>query len=172
VSLEGNFRYARDEWLQIAEVPLTEHLHFLIVLPDPDHSLEELQSRLPDLFHRWNALLTARPVSIRLPPFHISTSLALDDVLRELGMSAPFETVTDFAGLFGTPGLHLAHFAHSSRIDWSGRYLATRTLTNPKPAPLTIEMNRPFVYAITEPLTGAILLLGHVADAHEGPASH
>jgi serpin B len=109
--------------------------------------------------------------SIQLPRWTTRTNVALPDELGALGMPRAFSDAAEFGALSPEPTkiddvLHQAFIA----VDENGTEAAAATavigaptaMPVPRGTPLVVD--RPFLYAIRDVGTGAILFLGRVVD--------
>jgi serpin (serine protease inhibitor) len=120
-------------------------------------------------------------VKVFLPRFGIETKGNLAHVLRALGMRSAFDgAAADFSGIVdparsGEAGLFIKAVIHQANIDVDekGTEAAAATAigfdtggcTGPDPAKVvTIRLDRPFLFAVRDLETGAILFLGRVLD--------
>jgi serpin B len=105
-----------------------------------------------------------------MPRFKYAFETSLKDVLKNLGMEKAFlPNKADFSGI-SNEDLYISEAIHKSYIDVNetgteaaavtGLVFATTSMEqNP---PVSFYVDRPFVYAITENDTGAILFIGEV----------
>ena len=117
--------------------------------------------------------LEAREVTLSLPRFGIESNVALGDVLVAMGMVQAFTDSADFSAMTVDEELHIAAIVHQANItvDEVGTEAAAATAVmmqaTSAPAPLepvTLVVDRPFVFVLRDRATGAILFLGRVAD--------
>ena len=115
-------------------------------------------------------------VRLFLPRFGVETRL--DDmagILAELGMPDAFDAArADFSGITGARDLSIGAVVHEANIDVdeAGTEAAAATaigmdVTGCGIAPgetRTLRIDRPFLFAVRDMTTGAILFLGRVAD--------
>jgi serine protease inhibitor len=170
------FGYARGDGWQAVELPYQgRELSMLIVLPDEGVSLADAVAAAADAPRMREA-----EVAVALPRFDFETTANLSAALKALGMATAFDPrKADFSGMSKGPGepffvgavLHQA----SITVDESGTEAAAATavtmgagsaLAPPKPIPFVVD--RPFVFALRDRPTGAILFLGHVGDPTQG----
>jgi serpin B len=107
-----------------------------------------------------------------MPKFEIRTPLPLNAALADLGMPDPFDPlVADFTGINADRGLDLSIKAvvHEAfvAVDETGTEAAAATaviINEESAGPAPIVVDRPFLWAIRDVPTGAILFLGRVVD--------
>jgi serpin B len=108
--------------------------------------------------------------SVSLPKFDFETRAELVGILSALGMPAAFSGA-DFSGISPGGGLAISKVVHQANIsvDEKGTEAAAVTVigmdvSGPPPITCTVDANRPFLFAIRDRATGAILFLGRVVD--------
>jgi serpin B len=141
-----------------------------IVLPDSGRTAEALVDSLsPERWAAWTAGLRERSVEIALPRFRLEWEDRLNTPLAALGMGIAFTSAADFTGINDAGGLLISEVKQKTFVDVNeeGTEAAAATsvgiaLTSAPVIP-TVRVDRPFVVAIRERLTGSILFLGKVA---------
>lgn len=149
----------------------------LLLLPAPGVALEVLAAYLdPDSFKALAGALEPRAVQLVLPRFSCSYSGQLRGPLTDLGMGPAFDPAqADFSAMAAVPQAILA-VAHTARIAVDERgtlavagtglgMAPTSVLADPRP----MVLDRPFLLAITDRVTGSVLFLGRVLDP-SGPS--
>jgi serpin B len=145
-----------------------------VVVPVGDATLSGLVDGMDE--ERWQEVVDAlrgeARTEVRLPRFELVYEEVLNDVLKAMGMEVAFdERNADFGWLSGNAGLgavpHIGWMKQKSflRVDEQGTVTAAATgtafTTSENPALLA---DRPFLFAIRERQTGAILFVGTVTD--------
>ncbi len=115
--------------------------------------------------------LAARTVQLGLPKFGTETHLDLKDILAGLGMPTAFTEDADFTGITREDRLLISAVIHQANIDVDEKgteaAAATAVILQAVSAPLdivTLTVDRPFLFALRDMETGAVLFLGRVAD--------
>ena len=93
-------------------------LGMMIVLPNEDDGLSELESRLsPELFKSWNGTFQERWVNVYLPKFKLDSQTELKGALQKMGMTDAFdENRANLEGISGDGGLHVSDVVHKAFI--------------------------------------------------------
>jgi serpin B len=122
--------------------------------------------------------LAPRQVLLTMPKFEYhSDSISLRDKLTALGMADAFDPdKADFSGMDGQRDLFIGDAFHKAmvRVDEEGTEAAAATAVNMAATsamvepPLTLVIDRPFVYLIRDDTTGALLFMGRVANPKAG----
>lgn len=141
---------------------------YLFVPDDLDRFVADLTPQ------RWAELMegfTARNGLVRVPKFTLEATHVLNDPLKALGLLRAFDgTQADFTGIFGEErrGVEISRVLQKTFMEVSeeGTEAAAATaveMSGSAPLPL-LEVNRPFLVAICDDETGALLFLGAVTD--------
>ncbi len=139
-----------------------------IVLPHPQRSLAALTDGLTTArWAEWTGALADRSIPLTLPKFRVEYSRAMKDDLTALGMGVAFTDRADFSGMAGQPGdLLITRVIQKTFVDVNeeGTEAAAATVVGigPTSAPVVLEINRPFLFAIRERLSGTIFFLGQI----------
>ena len=173
VELSGRHLGRSRARYQVVRLPYVgREFAMLVIVPDTG-VFESVEAGLDSAFLE-NATdrLTTGKVHLRFPRFKIRTKSLLADALGKLGMSIAFTPDADFSGLTSNAELQLEEVVHESFItaDEEGTEAAAATAMIPRPTAVpssrTIELivDRPFLFAIRDEPTGAILFLGRVVN--------
>jgi serpin B len=107
---------------------------------------------------------------IAMPKVALASQLNLRDALASMGMTDAFDpAVADFSAMAGTHDVVLDNVVHHSSIaiDESGTGSAPAdaiAVSDPPPSEEMMIVDRPYVFAIRDRATGAILFMGRVLD--------
>jgi serpin B len=162
-----------------------DDLAMIVLLPTHERGLAELERELSagDL-DDCAARMSRQKVELFLPRFAMSHRLGrLAGHLAELGMSLPFDELrADFSGINGhrppdTEALYVSSIAHVARVDVTerGTKAAAATAISARlrgfggdraPVPV-FRADHPFLFAIRERSSGALLFLGRVCNPSE-----
>jgi serpin B len=175
------FLHFQGAGFQAMELPYrANRLGMLVLLPDRKDGLRQLEPRLSaDLLRDCVAQMREQEVRVFLPRFEIrSRPDSLAQELQALGMTRAFTDEADFSGINGLrppdeAALFISDVFHEAfvHVDEAGTEATAATgasflaPTSPMRAmPLEFRADHPFVFAIRERRTGAILFLGRVTD--------
>jgi serine protease inhibitor len=141
-----------------------------IVLPPLGEDLRAFAATMDG--ERWNELLLSlreRRAEVELPRFRLADAKSLTTALRGLGMRDVFDpTSANLRRIYRPGGLHVNAVEQSSWIDvneegteaaavtWVGAALVS--------GPISIRVDRPFLFAIRERLSGTLLFIGLLED--------
>jgi serpin B len=144
-----------------------------VVLPD-EGAFDRFRAVLDaDRLGELLASLESREVRLALPKFRFDSDLDLGAPLMALGMRTPFSNQADFSGITERDRLRIDRVVQRAHVevDERGTTAAAATGTTmrlvsmvaPSP-PLELRVDRPFLFAVRDRTTGALLFLGQVAD--------
>jgi len=163
--------YLRGDGYQAVLLPYRDvSLAMAVVLPDGPLAALRPKVAAAGL----GALLagTARHrVALSLPRFRLESAYNLIPVLRRLGVAAAFGDDADFGGITEAVPLRIGAVAHKAYIDVdehgteaaAATALAMTALAAFRaPPPVTMIVDRPFLFAIIDPATGLPVFLGQV----------
>lgn len=143
-----------------------------LILPNKGVNMDELIGELDG--SSWQSMMAHRKnikVTLSMPRFKVENRFDnIKEVLASMGLSLPFSSNADFSALSDVPAF-FSQVIHKSYIsvDEDGTESAAITLIpeyllDPVPNPLevTLLLDRPFIFAITEKSTGVILFMGKI----------
>jgi serine protease inhibitor len=176
---EKEARWGQGEGVVIADLPYGGGAFSMTVVLPMSSSLTELLDELT--LERWNRWMMAMDLfggmgtmPVGLPRFELEWGAALDGVLDRMGMTLAFDRYqADFRDMHTAPEqVYIDRVVHRSllRVDEEGTEAAGVTVAVAQflngvpiePTPLVVD--RPFLVAIRERLSGVILFLGAVYD--------
>jgi serpin B len=169
--LGGELPFASGTGWQAVELPYVGgKLSMVVVVPD---DLGAFEKTLDDkVLVAIVDGLAMRDVSVLgLPKFGAETKVELAKVLSALGMPTAFTDRADFSGISTQEPLLIDAVIHQANIDVDehGTEAAAATAVVVRGVSLPIDtvsliVDRPFLFALRDVETGAVLFLGRVAD--------
>jgi serpin B len=177
MATEIRMGYAEGAGWRAVELPYVGgSLAMTIVVPD---DLEAFEAELDaDLMATIAGSLDEQEVALALPRFSVDTQASLGDLLQALGMPTPFDPDrADFSGISPQgEDLYISAVIHQANIDVDeyGTEAAAATaviigVESRGPDPITVNVDRPFMFALRDTLTGSVLFLGRVTDPSTTP---
>jgi serpin B len=167
----GSLLYASGEGWQAVELPYVGgSLAMTVIVPDDFAAFG--QGLTPELLAEITGLLEGRTVILTFPKFGIESKVDLASTLAALGMPTAFEPgVANFSGITTQEQLFISAVVHQANIevDEKGTTASAATavvmLGSAAPAePVTLTVDRPFLFALRDVPTGAVLFLGRLTD--------
>jgi leukocyte elastase inhibitor len=177
------FGYAKREGFSAVSLPYAgDDLQFLVLLPGEANGLRAVESKLTANVLAECAKLETQDVDLHLPKFKLEPpTIALAEKLQALGMKSAFDIPQGSANFDKMAPrkpndyLYISNVFHKTFIalDEKGTEAAAATavvmmrataMRGPKPPPIEVKVDRPFVYAIQHVPSGVCLFLGRVTD--------
>jgi serpin B len=164
--------YLRGDGYQAVVLPYRgSSLAMAVVLPDGP--LAALRPKVAASGLRGMLAGTARhQVTLSLPRFRLETAVNLVPALRRLGVTEAFTEDADFSGITTAERLRIGVVAHQAYVDVDeqGTEAAAATAITFRPTaafrpppPVTVVVDRPFLFAVVDNATGLPLFLGQVS---------
>jgi serine protease inhibitor len=175
MQLTRKFSYQQGKSFQSVELPYVgRRLRMHVILPAPQSSLDALVGQLSADF--WQSILLPAYRENRgtlvLPRFTLRYGAELKPALLALGLKNAWTAEADFSGV-SNARLFLSEVKHQSFVEVNELgteaaavttgVMALASFQNPAP-PFEMTVDRPFLCAISDQLTGSILFLGAIFD--------
>lgn len=167
-------RHAVSESYVAVERPYRgSNLAMLLVMPTTG-TLEQFETDLDA--PAWEAIVESLgngEVRLTMPKFEFESAADLAGPLKAMGMAVAFSDQADFSRMVSEESLMIGGVYHGAflRVDEKGTEAAAATAVtmNVTSAPIMdepveITLDRPFVFAIRDLETGAIVFMGRVVD--------
>lgn len=170
--------YFTGDGVTVVDLPYGGRAYAMtIVLPQTAAGIDSLPAALTqERWDGWMAALDSEAVIVTMPKFKLTFDRELHPALATLGMELAFCTsgAADFSRLYPSAGLGdvcITRVKHKTYVDVyeEGTEAAAVTsvevgVTSAGPGPVHVVVDRPFLVAIRERLTGTILFLGKVMN--------
>jgi serpin B len=171
MSLSAGLGYAEGFGWRAVELPYVGgSLALTVIVPDDLVTFEA--GLTAQALAAMTAALREREVDLALPKFSVQTATSLVDALKALGMPLAFDpNHADFSGITTQDQLFISDVIHQANIDVDEKGTTASAasavmiagLAAPAP-PVTLRVDRPFLFALRDIPTGAIVFLGRVTD--------
>jgi serpin B len=170
---KGGFRSGRISNATVAELPYGGDAYVMtILLPDENINVNTFVSSLtPATWQQATANLHDADVDVYLPKFKLAWEDTLNDELKRLGMRQAFiPDGAQFTRISRTMGnaLYIDFVKQKAYVDVNeeGTEAAAVTVVGVgvTSAPVPVRIDRPFVFAIRERLSGTVLFLGKIVE--------
>ena len=172
-----DFAVMQNNIFQAVKLPYGNgRISMVIVLPRAGVPLESLSYGLTsDEWRTWLSSMSEYPVDLTLPKFHIDYSTSLASGLKTMGIrdafgpgAADFEPMSDTA-------MYVSDVLHKTTLDVDETDTTATAATaivmaqscaapSPPIAPIVIRVDHPFLCAIQDNTTGALLFVGYIRD--------
>jgi serpin B len=171
MKLHESLGYTDIDGMQVVELPYAgSNLSMVILLPTAG-TLDSFEASLDatKLASLLDGLTPSQEVTLTLPKFKFDASFDLNAALSALGMPDAFDAArADFSGMDGQKDLSIQRVLHKSFIvvDEQGTEAAAATgVTIDRAAiSVTVNVDHPFLFLITDRSSGTILFVGRVMD--------
>lgn len=170
---KGGFRVGRTSNAQVAELPYGGDAFVMtIVMPDEGVDINTFVAGLtPASWAEATGGLSGAEVPLSLPKFTLAWEDTLNDELQRMGMLQAFvpngARFTRISRTMGTQ-LYIDFVKQKAFVDVNevGTEAAAVTVVGVgvTSAPIPVVIDRPFVFAIRERLSGTVLFLGKIVD--------
>ena len=164
--------YRDADGYEVAELPyLGDQLTMTLIVPDAGN-FDTIEAGLDRaFFDAATSSLNAYELDVALPKFQFRSSLDAAIPLKALGMNAPFSSSdADFSGITDASSLFISSIVHQAFVDVNeeGTEAAAATAVvftdTSVPDQATLTVDRPFLFAIRDRVSGAVLFVGRVSD--------
>ena len=178
--IEEEFGYASGDGYQAVDLPYVGHELSMTVLVPAREQFREFEDSLDTaLVDQIIAGLRFRYVTLDLPRFEFESQFRLAETLKSMGMSDAFDSAaSDFSGMdgrscfVGDPEcLYVREVVHKAfvSVDESGTEAAAATAVmvqteSAPPAPVSVTVDRPFIFLIRDQETESVLFIGRVEE--------
>ena len=178
----GEYLYLETADLQAISLPYESgRLSFYVFLPKAPSNLKALCAALTaDQWQKCLAQLAPHPGLLNLPRFLVQGELPLDDTLRRLGMTDAFaEGRADFtpmspAGGIWLDGVRQRTYLHVYEKGTEAAAIAVMPpvggMIMPEPDQFSMIVDHPFLCAICDNATGAVLFMGAISEPGDDAA--
>lgn len=170
---KGGFRQGRLSNATVAELPYGGDAFVMtILLPDEGVNVNSFVAGLgPSIWQQATADLDSSDVELSLPKFRLAWEDTLNDELKAMGMRKAFvPDSAEFTRISRSVGNHLyIDFVKQKAfvdVNEVGTEAAAVTVVGigVTSAPVPLHINRPFVFAIRERLSGSVLFIGKIIE--------
>lgn len=172
-----HFGYAEGDGWQYAELPYAEgHLAMGVVLPSAGTFDTFRKGLTSGTLASMADSESDTEVDLQLPKFTFDTSLSLKDTLAALGMTSLFDqNAADLSGIPAKPEklwvstvVQKTHVAVDEEGTTAAAASGVGVVAGAAPGqvtkPVTMHVDRPFLFLIRDRVSGQILFLGQVTD--------
>jgi serpin B len=169
-----NLSYLNGEDFQAVSLPyLSPEFSMLALVPDEGQFSAFESSLDTESLMEIIRQMSSTQVNLQMPKFDFETTTNANDVLGQLGMSEIFDPdAADFSGITEEDKLYVTSVLHKATItvDESGTEAAAATavvmgIKSAMPEePVSLVIDRPFLFLIRHEPTGTILFMGRVVE--------
>ena len=166
---ETELRYTKNDIFSMVELPYGNgHFNMVVLLPEEGKKVENIIAELSnEKWTAWMQGLEKEEVMLGLPKFKFTGDYELKKSLTEMGMPLAFSGAADFSGILQGGGIFISRVKHKTFIEVDEKGTEAAAVTSVEIREISsidestyFTANKPFVFAITEKDTNAILFLG------------
>jgi serpin B len=173
---KADLSYFAGNQVRMLELPYGDgNFSMHIMLPAEGYKLNDvIQYFTIQNWKTWQENLAERSVNLVLPKFKFEYKSLLNEHLKSMGMEVAFDGRADFSSMIQEPAdLYISRVIHKTFIDVNekGTEAAAVTAvevgyTSVGPGDQTIQfiVDQPFIYAITEKTSNAVVFMGKVGN--------
>lgn len=163
----GDVARARGDGFEVARLPYGAGSRFALDVVLPDGPIAELDLTVDELADAI-AVLETRPTELALPRLDVEYTTPgrrLDEALGRLGLGVLYGAEADFSRLSdAAPALSRVVHKTRIRLHETGTSAAAATAAGMRSVPDPLVVDRPFLFAITDTVTGTALFVGALVD--------
>ena len=176
---EDELEYSSNSLFSAVKLPYgTGQYNMMVLLPGNDKNSADIIDELSaDNWNEWmESFETEEHVVVKMPRFKFAFELQLNGVLKKMGMQKAFvSSQSDFTKITDDKKLYISSVVHKSFIDVNENGTEAAAVTSVTFSTTSIgpgdqiqkiyfTVDKPFVFAITEKDTDAILFIGEVQN--------
>ena len=167
--------YASNDLFSAINLPYGKgNFQMTVILPNLNKTTKDVIAQLTN--ENWiswqNAFAPKNQLIVTMPRFKFSWDMKLNEVLQQMGIKKAFNVSADFSGITKDMNLFISEVIHKTYIDVNENGTEAAAVTaiimstgesGPDLRPY-FTVNRPFIFAISEKTTGAILFIGEITN--------
>ncbi|MEC7984202.1 MAG: serpin family protein [Myxococcota bacterium] len=169
---EANISVGYQDGFMVAEIPYKgEELSLTVLLPNEASGLPAIEEQLnAENWREWKGSLYQTDAMLGIPKMEMRYKKELSETLKDLGMPSAFDpSIADLNGIADGAGLFVSAVIHEAWLKFSeeGTEAAAATavvVADEAAMGEYIILDRPFLFAIEDKLSGSILFMGKVTD--------
>jgi serpin B len=170
---KGSFSYLKNDLFSAIELPYGDgNFSMMVMVPETGKTEKDILENLNDNnWKTWNDQLeNATNVQVTLPKFKLTYKNQLNSILSSMGMSVAFDKDhADFSNIDGYKDLYISKVLHKTFVEVNEEGTEAAAVTSveigvtsvgPGNEVIYFRADKPFVLAIKEKNTSAIMFMG------------
>jgi serpin B len=161
-----------DSDVLVADLPYGGRAYSMtLVVPHEASQIVELSHTLTrDRWNTWIGALQNDSIEVYMPKFTVEYEVTLNDVLKALGMAVAFsQAEADFSNLYAGPQrAYISEVKHKTFVEVNEEGTTAAAVTSVgvgvTSIPQVVRVDRPFIFAIRERLSGTIVFMGRMMN--------
>ncbi|WP_167613128.1 serpin family protein [Maribellus sediminis] len=175
MSKTDELEYTANELFSAVKLPYGNGQYQMVVMrPEDGYTSTDLVKELSmEKWTEWSSQFSEpQKVQVTMPRFKFGFKSQLNNILEQMGMEQAFTSNADFSKI-SDEKLYISEVIHKTYIDVNETGTEAAAVTaivfevtsaGPGPEKIYFTVDKPFVFAITEEDTGAILFIGEVQN--------
>ncbi|NXC34710.1 ANGT protein, partial [Campylorhamphus procurvoides] len=166
LSITGTFKYKTDAsgTFSVVEVPISKTALLVLLQPINGSNLEHVESELTQQSSAWLQQLSPREIKLMLPALTIEDSFDLQALLADMELPALLGKGADFSKISNT-SLTVGKVINQVFFKLDGTDQAEDPAAQKEDGVyLDVTLNKPFLFAVFEKKSRAMLFLGRVTN--------
>ena len=172
---EVNLSVSYQEGFMLVEIPYKgDELSLNVLIPNAYDGLPEVEAQLNnENWLNWKSSLYQTEAYLGIPKMEMRYKKTLNETLQDMGMKQAFESGTaNFTGISRNADLFVTTVIHEAYLKFSeeGTEAAAATgvaVGTESSVGEYIVLDRPFLFAIEDKMSGSILFMGKMTDPRE-----
>ncbi len=172
MTITASLAFVNEEKFTAVELPYgNDKFSMLIMLPRSEYNIEDVIDELSvESWESWTSDLNETEITLNMPKFKYEFKTLLNDHLINMGLGVAFSGGAEFPLMVEeSQDLFISRVIHKTFIDVNeeGTEAAAVTVveireTSSGGGPLSVTIDRPFLYTIREKSSGALVFMGKV----------
>jgi len=170
----STLKHTENEMFSMIELLYGQgNFSMIVLLPQSGYSTDDIVTVLTtENWDNWISSLSEKDVDLQLPKFTFEYKNTLNNELEAMGMGVAFTDMANFSKINGTGNLFISKVLHKSFVEVNEEGTEAAAVTSveieltaiPEEENAKFYVDHPFIFAIREITTGAILFLGRVQN--------
>lgn len=173
--------YAEDEYMQMISLPMENNTMQLKLILPHENGADAFDEAMIQYAEAWLApeSLSEQAIDLTLPVFEVTSSASYREILSGMGLNSALRAQTVDLSAMLNPDLVLptplndifsvgALFVSESGINLRSEEDVTPAVTEPSEESIALTFDHPFLLAVTDTQTGALLAMGWVNSVSSG----
>lgn len=176
------YRYFENEDLQALSLPYKDDFEMTVLLPRKDVSLKDIEATMDNAtIDNIRRGLRSHPVSVFLPKFELKTEIDVRSSLETAGFVKVFSSTADYTGITEDSHVVPGALIHKTFISIDEKQTEAAAVTemvvtagpgpgdpSSPPEPRIFRADHPFMFLLTDTMTGDILFIGRFVKGKIG----
>ena len=176
MSMKADLNYYYNNLFKAVELPYGQgNYTMMLFVPNNENNVNDIISELsPENWSSWiHGLCQTNSVNVFLPKFTFEFERTLNDILTAMGMTIAFSPdEADFSKINPNYQLYISEVKHKTFIEVNEEGTEAAAVTSVEIGytcddgdnSITVNFNRPFLFAIREVTTDAVVFIGKVEN--------